>query len=161
MSKLSDLKFLWLILPILEAEHGYASSLPSSDQNQIISNKNQRLKNSTKKAHGSRWVVRHDVKWFYLEQRSVKLQKIGLDFIKSEFPRVLSREATAAGSFCHFIWWLFYWLLCCWVKITRPYLSCTITKGTEKNLFYEKEFGRRRSRMACQWNINTINIDTV
>merc|ERR1712214_142418 len=37
-----------------EAEHGYASSLPSSDQNQIISNKNQRLKNSTKKAHGSR-----------------------------------------------------------------------------------------------------------
>merc|ERR1712141_834658 len=30
-----------------EAEHGYASSLPSSDQNQIISNKNQRLKNST------------------------------------------------------------------------------------------------------------------
>merc|ERR1712156_1115338 len=37
-----------------EAEHGYASSLPSSNQNQIISNKNQRLKNSTKKAHGSR-----------------------------------------------------------------------------------------------------------
>merc|ERR1712048_957974 len=37
-----------------EAEHGYASSLPTSDQNQIISNKNQRLKNSTKKAHGSR-----------------------------------------------------------------------------------------------------------
>merc|ERR1712012_524701 len=37
-----------------EAEHGYASSLPSSDQNQIISNKNLRLKNSTKKAHGSR-----------------------------------------------------------------------------------------------------------
>merc|ERR1712102_116442 len=37
-----------------EAEHGYASSLPSSDVNQIISNKNQRLKNSTKKAHGSR-----------------------------------------------------------------------------------------------------------
>merc|ERR1712020_633450 len=37
-----------------EAEHGYASSLPSSDQNQIITNKNQRLKNSTKKAHGSR-----------------------------------------------------------------------------------------------------------
>merc|ERR1711937_778647 len=36
-----------------EAEHGYASS-PTSDQNQIISNKNQRLKNSTKKAHGSR-----------------------------------------------------------------------------------------------------------
>merc|ERR1712241_576161 len=36
------------------AEHGYASSLPTSDQNQIISNKNQRLKNSTKKAHGSR-----------------------------------------------------------------------------------------------------------
>merc|ERR1712244_57951 len=36
-----------------EAEHGYASSLPTSDQNQIISNKNQRLKNSTKKAHGS------------------------------------------------------------------------------------------------------------
>merc|ERR1712045_803412 len=33
-----------------EAEHGYASSLPSSDQNQIISNKNQRLKNSTNKA---------------------------------------------------------------------------------------------------------------
>merc|ERR1712223_1879052 len=37
-----------------EAEHGYASSLQSSNQNQIISNKNQRLKNSTKKAHGSR-----------------------------------------------------------------------------------------------------------
>merc|ERR1712203_1230819 len=37
-----------------EAEHGYASSLPTSDQNQIISNKNQRLKNSTKKAQGSR-----------------------------------------------------------------------------------------------------------
>merc|ERR1739848_526001 len=37
-----------------EAEHGYASSLPSSNENQIISNKNQRLKNSTKKAHGSR-----------------------------------------------------------------------------------------------------------
>merc|ERR1739848_538113 len=37
-----------------EAENGYASSLPTSDQNQIISNKNQRLKNSTKKAHGSR-----------------------------------------------------------------------------------------------------------
>merc|ERR1712154_441244 len=37
-----------------EAEHGYASSLPSSNQNQIISNKNQRLKNSTKKDHGSR-----------------------------------------------------------------------------------------------------------
>merc|ERR1711937_888951 len=36
-----------------EAEHGYASS-PTSNQNQIISNKNQRLKNSTKKAHGSR-----------------------------------------------------------------------------------------------------------
>merc|ERR1711874_763640 len=36
-----------------EAEHGYVSS-PTSDQNQIISNKNQRLKNSTKKAHGSR-----------------------------------------------------------------------------------------------------------
>merc|ERR1711923_353490 len=37
-----------------EAEHGYASSLPSSDQNQIISNKNQRLKNSTKKPQGNR-----------------------------------------------------------------------------------------------------------
>jgi len=37
-----------------EAEHGYASSLPSSNENQIISNKNQRLKNSTKKAQGSR-----------------------------------------------------------------------------------------------------------
>merc|ERR1712193_335368 len=37
-----------------EAEHGYASSLPSSDQNQIISNKNLRLKSSTKKPQGSR-----------------------------------------------------------------------------------------------------------
>merc|ERR1712241_1076551 len=37
-----------------EAEHGYAASSPTSDQNQIISNKNQRLKNSTKKAHGNR-----------------------------------------------------------------------------------------------------------
>jgi len=36
-----------------EAEHGYASSLPSSDVNQIISTKSQRLK-STKKAQGSR-----------------------------------------------------------------------------------------------------------
>merc|ERR1711862_17356 len=36
-----------------EAEHGYASSLPSSDVNQIISTKSQRLK-STKKATGSR-----------------------------------------------------------------------------------------------------------
>merc|ERR1712072_938515 len=37
-----------------EAEHGYASSLPTSDQNQIISNKNQRLKNNTRKPQGSR-----------------------------------------------------------------------------------------------------------
>merc|ERR1712117_785873 len=36
-----------------EAEHGYASSLPISDVNQIISTKSQRLK-STKKATGSR-----------------------------------------------------------------------------------------------------------
>merc|ERR1711963_313666 len=36
-----------------EAEHGYASSLPSSDVNQIISTKSQRLK-PTKKAQGSR-----------------------------------------------------------------------------------------------------------
>merc|ERR1712029_442190 len=36
-----------------EAEHGYASSLQSSDVNQIISTKSQRLK-STKKAQGSR-----------------------------------------------------------------------------------------------------------
>merc|ERR1712223_1747414 len=36
-----------------EAEHGYASSLPSSDVNQIISTKSQRLK-STKKTQGSR-----------------------------------------------------------------------------------------------------------
>merc|ERR1712213_27305 len=36
-----------------EAEHGYASSLPSSDVNQIISTNSQRLK-STKKAQGSR-----------------------------------------------------------------------------------------------------------
>merc|ERR1712241_1415078 len=37
-----------------EAEHGYAASSPTSDQNQIISNKNQRLKNSTKKPQGNR-----------------------------------------------------------------------------------------------------------
>merc|ERR1712102_124088 len=37
-----------------EAEHGYASSLPSSDQNQIISNKNQRLNKNTKKPRGNR-----------------------------------------------------------------------------------------------------------
>merc|ERR1711923_637491 len=36
-----------------EAEHGYASSLPSSDVNQIISTKSQRLK-STKKPQGNR-----------------------------------------------------------------------------------------------------------
>merc|ERR1712012_857697 len=36
-----------------EAEHGYASSLPSSDVNQIISTKSQRLK-STKKSGGNR-----------------------------------------------------------------------------------------------------------
>ena len=69
--------FSLLTFTILEAEHGYASSLPSSNQNQIISNKNQRLKNSTKKAHGSRLVVSSEfcviVKWFYVAQRCRKI----------------------------------------------------------------------------------------
>merc|ERR1712102_216139 len=37
-----------------EAEHGYASSLPSSDVNQIISSKIQRLNKNTKKPQGNR-----------------------------------------------------------------------------------------------------------
>merc|ERR1712029_1066360 len=49
-----------------EAEHGYASSLPSSDVNQIISTKSQRLK-STKKAQGSR-IWRRETKRVYLQK---------------------------------------------------------------------------------------------
>ena len=45
---------VWTFLFILEAEHGYASSLPSPNEYQMNTNKNLRLKSSTKKPQGSR-----------------------------------------------------------------------------------------------------------
>ena len=154
MSKLSDLQFLWLILPILEAEHGYASSLPTSDQNQIISNKNQRLKNSTKKAHGSRWVVRQTISndsTFNNDLLNFKSSAWIPHRVSFQFPRVPSREATAAGSLCHFIWYLCYWLLCCRGKNNEALSFFLYTKGTKKiemNSFKKNLVGG--TRMSCQ-----------